>query len=144
MQPESISRGPTLSSVKALLEDARLPICDLTESHCEHFFFAGDSTAPAGIAGLELYGQAALLRSLVVLPVKRDTGVGTALVEHAERFARDAGVREIYLLTTTAEAFFLARGYQRARRESAPEAIRSTREFADICPASSALMMRRL
>lgn len=117
---------------------------DLTDSHCEHFFFAGDAAAPSGITGLELYGNAALLRSLVVLPVRRASGVGTALVQHAETFARGVGVREIYLLTTTAEAFFLARGYQLARRESAPEAIRSTREFADICPASSAFMIRRL
>jgi amino-acid N-acetyltransferase len=47
-------------------------------------------------------------------------------------------------LTTTAESFFAKHGYQRAARESAPAAIRGTREFAGICPASSTFMLRHL
>jgi N-acetylglutamate synthase-like GNAT family acetyltransferase len=53
-------------------------------------------------------------------------------------------VRRIFLLTTTAEAFFARRGYGRIAREHAPESIRTTCEFADICPASSALMVKTL
>ena len=140
----TISPRPTLATVKALLESARLPVEDLTESHCEHFFFAGDAGAPTGIVGLELYGDVALLRSLVVSPQQRNAGLGEALLGHAEHMARGAGVRAIYLLTTTAEPFFLARGYVRAPRDCAPAAIRSTREFAGICPASSAFMTRTL
>jgi amino-acid N-acetyltransferase len=140
----TISPRPTLSTVKALLESARLPIEDLTESHCENFFFAGEAGAPIGIVGLQIHGDVALLRSLVVSSEKRTAGLGTALVAHAEQAARASGVRVMYLLTTTAETFFLARGYERAQRESAPPAIRSTREFAGICPASSAFMMRTI
>ncbi len=55
-----------------------------------------------------------------------------------------SGVRSLFLLTTTAEEFFGQRGYARVARESAPETIRSTREFADICPASSVLMVKHL
>ena len=71
-------------------------------------------------------------------------GMGSALLDYAEQFALSRGVRTLYLLTTTAEGFFVRRGYSTAARENAPPAIRSTREFAGICPASSAFMSKQL
>jgi amino-acid N-acetyltransferase len=127
-----------------LLSSAQLPTEDLTEAHCEHFFFMGTRESPTALIGLELFGGVALLRSLAVSRQSRGTGVGTALVRHAEEYAREHGALTIYLLTTTAEIFFARRGYARASRESAPPAIRATREFAGICPASSAFMSRAL
>jgi len=62
----------------------------------------------------------------------------------AERHAREHGAREIYLLTTTAERFFARAGYESVPRNDAPSAIRETSEFATICPASAALMRKRL
>ena len=144
MQSETITARPLLSSAKALLEAADLPTADLTEQHCEHFFYLGSDESPSGLVGLEIYGEVALLRSLVVAPGVRRAGAGSALVSHAEQTARSAGVRVIYLLTTTAEEFFAKRGYRRAIRDAAPPAIRATREFAGICPASSAFMTRTL
>ena len=135
---------PTRKAATALLESAGLPTADLTDAHCDHFFFAGPAVAPTGLVGLELLGEVALLRSLVVSPEARSAGIGTALVRHAEAHARAQGVRALYLLTTTAEAFFLRRGYAPAPRDSAPSAIRSTREFAGICPASSAFLTKQL
>lgn len=144
MQPEAISTRPPLSSVKTLLASAGLPTEDLTEQHCDHFFYVGSADAPQGIVGLEIYDDVALLRSLVVVPGGQRKGVGSALLAHAESAARDAGVRAIYLLTTTAEHYFVKCGYHRTDRDSAPSAIRSTREFAGICPASSAFMTRAI
>ena len=139
-----ISQRPSLASTVALLADAQLPTEDLTEAHCDHFFFAGPASQPTGLVGLELFGDVALLRSLVVSAGRRRQGEGIALLAHAEHYARAHGVRQLYLLTTTAAAFFAKRGYVRATRESAPPAIRATREFAGICPASSAFMVRQL
>jgi len=79
-----------------------------------------------------------------VRPAHRGTGLGSMLVGHAEAHARRAGIRSIYLLTTTAEPFFAARGYANVARDRAPHAIRSSREFAGICPASSAFMAKTL
>jgi amino-acid N-acetyltransferase len=139
-----ISGKPTLQAAARLLEQAELPTADLTEAHCESFFFAGSPSQPTGLVGLEIFGDVALLRSLVVTPERRGTGEGSALLEHAENAARARGVRALYLLTTTAERFFAKHGYARAPREAAPPAIRATREFAGICPASSAFMSRVL
>lgn len=139
-----ISRKPARSAVIALLKEAGLPTADLPEEPLDQFFFVGLRSAPFGLIGLELHGEAALLRSLVVAPDHRAAGAGTALVAHVENHARAQGVRAIYLLTTTAEPFFTRLGYGRSGRDDAPPAIRSTQEFSKICPATSAFMMKRV
>lgn len=143
MQPE-VAQRPALAGAMALLASAQLPTEDLSDAHCEHFFFTGTNESPTALVGLELFGDVGLLRSLVVTPQARGAGAGSALVRHAETYAREHGVHTLYLLTTTAEAFFERRGYARADRESAPPAIRATPEFAGICPASSAFMSRTI
>jgi len=140
----AINARPSLAAARVLLEAAQLPTADLTPEHCERFFYQGPPTAPTALVGLELFGNVALLRSLVVGPTNREAGVGSALLRHAESYARSTGVNTVYLLTTTAEAFFARRGYVRTARDSAPPAIKTTREFAGICPASSALMSKSL
>ena len=139
-----ISHRPPLESAVAMLANARLPTEDLTEAHCDHFFCVGPASRPTGLVGLELLGDVGLLRSLVVTAEKRGQGEGTALLAFAEHYARDRGVRQLYLLTSTAEAFFAKHGYLRVARDAAPPAIRATREFAGICPTSSAFMIRQL
>jgi amino-acid N-acetyltransferase len=143
-QSIAISARPRLEEVSRLLDDAGLPTADLTEQHCEHFFYAGSATGPTGLIGLELFDEVALLRSLVVTRAQRAAGAGSALLRHAEEHARAVGVRRLYLLTTTAEEFFARRGYHLTPRDSAPASIRTTREFAGICPASSAFMSKPL
>jgi amino-acid N-acetyltransferase len=140
----SMAAGPTRAGALRLLESVDLPTADINDWSFEDFFFIGTATEPVGIVGLELYEDCALLRSLAVAPSARAAGAGTALVELAEAHARSHGVRNVYLLTTTAEDFFARRGYVRTGREAAPDAIRSTREFADICPAGSTLMVKHL
>jgi amino-acid N-acetyltransferase len=110
----------------------------------EDFFYSGSTAAPEAIVGIELCGPDALLRSLAVEPALRAHGVGSDLVMHAEEYARARGARTIYLLTTTAEAFFRSRGYSLTPRESAPPAIRATSEFSGLCPATSAFLSKRL
>lgn len=140
----AISEVPPLSAATQLLAAAGLPTHDLTDLHCQSFFYLGPPTAPTGLVGLERFGEVALLRSLVVAPAGRFAGAGSTLLRHAEEQARAHGVRRLYLLTTTAEAFFTRRGYQATPREDAPAAIRTTREFAGICPASSAFLSKAL
>jgi D-alanyl-D-alanine carboxypeptidase len=133
-----------LQTAKALLEASHLPSQDLTAAHLEHFFYAGPRESPYAMVGLELFGEAALLRSLVVAPGQRGAGVGSSLVSHVEHYAAEHGVTTIYLLTTTAEGFFTRLGYTPVARDEAPDSIRRTPEFADLCPASSAFLRKRL
>jgi amino-acid N-acetyltransferase len=117
---------------------------DLTDEHLEHFFYTGPDGSPTALVGLEIYATDALLRSLVVAPDVRTKGVGSAILRHAEDYAAARHVDAIYLLTTTAESFFERLGYGRVDRTHAPPSIQSTREFASLCPASAAFMIKRL
>jgi amino-acid N-acetyltransferase len=135
---------PAFDAAVALLESAGLPAKDLTAAHLQHFFYCGSRESPSGLVGLELFDDTALLRSLVVPPQARARGLGSMLVEHAEGYARSRGVRALYLLTTTAESFFAKRGYARVARGAVVEAIRSSHEFKELCPDTSALMLKAL
>ena len=139
-----IGQRPSLQAATSLLTSADLPVADLSDAHMANFFYCGSAQAPIGLVGLELHGPSALLRSLVVAPGNRSAGLGSALVKRAEAHARERGADAIYLLTTTAEAFFRRHGYETADRRNAPAEIKVTREFADICPASSAFLSKRL
>ncbi len=134
----------TESSVKRLLSEAKLPTADLTPEKLQTFFGCESGGSLDGVVGLELYGNVGLLRSLVVAPLRRSRGIGSALVAHAEGFAQARGVGSLYLLTTTAEHFFRQLGYERVSREAAPPEIQRTTEFSGICPVSSAFMVRQL
>jgi len=137
-QPSSVA------AVTRLLTEAELPSSDLTAAHLKHFLACGSRDAPDGIAGIELYGSVALLRSLAVSAKCRGRGYGRALVAQAERFAQSQGAKDIYLLTTTAERFFEGLGYVRVERDVVPLAIRHTQEFATLCPSSSTVMAKQL
>jgi amino-acid N-acetyltransferase len=141
-EPLMIRGRPPRPTATALLQAQGLPVSDITNEHLEHFFFVGSDSSPTGLIGLELYGTDALLRSLVVAENARSKGLGSTLVEHAEQYAISKNVRSIYLLTTTAEAFFKRLGYKRIERSRAPPSIERTREFAGLCPASSAFMVK--
>ena len=139
-----IFANPDESAVKQLLSESGLPIEDITAQHLQDFFGCGSGLELEGLVGLELFGEVALLRSLAVASSRRGSGVGSGLVAHAERHAKDQGVKSLYLLTTAAEKFFLRRGYTRIPREDAPAAIKGTKEFSGICPVSSVFMVKKL
>lgn len=69
---------------------------------------------------------------------------GTALCDRLEDRASADGVETLYLLTTTAAEFFADRGYVAVERSGAPDAIRGTTEFADLCPSSATCMAKSL
>jgi amino-acid N-acetyltransferase len=139
-----IFKNPDEQAVKRLLLDAGLPISDLTPEHMQHFFACGKPESIEGVVGIELFDDTGLLRSLAVTNYMRGRGLGKQLVAKAESYARERGIKALYLLTTTAEQFFDRLGYTRVQRETVPNSIKRTAEYAGICPASSAVMCKTL
>jgi len=135
---------PDRASVKQLLQDNNLPVADLDALDLSCFAGCGSKTSPSGVIGLEIYQHNALLRSLVVASSERGTGCGQALVAAIESFACDRGVHSLYLLTETAEHFFLRQGYAIIDRSNAPLTIRQTTEFSTLCPQSAIAMSKTL
>ena len=140
----NITRKPPEIEVKALLASVELPIEDISTEHMEHYFGAWTNSTLEGVVGVELHGSVALLRSLAVVSSKRRAGLGARLLVEVEQYAAEKGIQSIFLLTTTAEAYFTKRGYSALSRTAAPDAIRNTTEFAKICPLDSTLMVKRL
>ncbi len=136
-----------LAAVERLLADAGLPTDDvaaLFAGHAADFVVAEAPDAPgelAAVAGLEICGDDALLRSVAVRPAWRRHGVGEALVRHLVLAAEARGVRAMYLLTMTAEHYFPRFGFERVARDAVPAAVAATREFRGLCP-STAVPMR--
>lgn len=108
------------------------------------YFSADHSGAVVGYVGLEGEGRDLLLRSLVVLADRKARGLGARVLAAAEIVAGNMGAARLHLLTTTAEPFFARNGYRTANRQTAPEAMRRTREFAGLCPASAAYLIKDL
>ncbi len=139
-------RGATeadAESIVGLVREAGLAVPGVVE-HLRSFLIAERDERPVGAIGLELRGDAALLRSAVVAPAERGAGVGGALVGAVLDLARREGVRTLYLLTTSAEGYWTRHGFARVSREAVPERVRQSDEFLGACPASAAAMMRRV
>jgi len=96
------------------------------------------------MVGLEIKADCALLRSLAVKKTCRNQGLATDLVQRIEKYTRSLSLKRLYLLTMTAEDFFMKRGFQRTQRKSAPAGIQATAEFKDLCPVSAAFMTKQL
>lgn len=130
------------AGVVRLLEAADLPTAGLKPS-LPDFLVAEEGRRVVGAIGLEITGDCALLRSAVVDAERRGAGLGRDLVESVLDRAGNRGVREVYLLTTTAERFFPRFGFARIPRDVVPAAVRSSEEFRGACP-DSAIAMRRM
>jgi amino-acid N-acetyltransferase len=138
------ARPDDLGAIQSLLRTCSLPSEDLTPDHLAHFLVVPGEDGLRGCIGLEVRGEAALLRSLAVRSAARGQGLGGRLVAALERRARRTGLRALHLLTTTAAPFFRARGYEQIDREALPEPLRRTEEAARLCPASATCMRKRL
>ena len=128
-----------LDAVLALLVASDLPEAGVAE-HLGDFLVAEDGGRLVGVAGIEVHGRDGVLRSVVVDPDRRGTGLGGRLTESALAVARYRGLRRLYLLTTTAEDYFPRHGFRRIERAAAPPNVRQSVEFREACPASAVAM----
>ncbi len=128
--------------VTGLLKQNNLPTSDITAT--TPLFALYDEGNLIGSIGLETYKEEGLLRSLCVAQEKRQSGVGNQLVSFIEDFARAKGIKTIYLLTTTAAAYFRKKEYQTITRNDVPDVLKQTSEFTSTCPASATVMKKDL
>lgn len=139
------ARIEDIAAIRELLTRAALPVADVSETSPITFFvFEDDEHVITGCIGLEEYRDVGLLRSLAVSSDASGSGVGRALVATIEEAAALRGTGQLYLLTTTASDFFVRGGYKVTDRESAPDAIRGTSQFAELCPTSATFMTKML
>jgi amino-acid N-acetyltransferase len=148
-----------LSAIEELLAAASLPTSGVSEQ-LSAFVVAevvdeslpdesagragGSRDVVVGVGGLETHGRFTLLRSVVVAPGYRGRGIASALCSWLEQEAARRGCGYLFLLTETAETFFLRRGYVVVARADAPTEIATTEEYTTLCPDSAILMAKEL
>ena len=122
------------------LSTAGLPVDDLAAT-TQRFFVLEDGAAYGGFA---YRGSVALLRSLVVAPERRRSGIGGAALDDLLGEIRRAGAAEVWLLTMGAADFFARHGFRAVDRRSAPALVKDSAQFSTLCPASAVLMCKTL
>jgi len=144
MTPDITPAGPAdLPAILELLTASKLPRAGI-EDHLASTLLARVDSGVVGTAALELYGRAALLRSVAVATRFQGQGLGAALTVAALDLARRRGVRTVYLLTETAGRFFPRFGFRPITRADVDVAVRGSTEFTTACPASALVMRAEL
>jgi amino-acid N-acetyltransferase len=132
-----------MPTIRALLESADLPTSDLATARPQFVVALEGSQIVAG-AALQRFGQSALLRSVVVVPELRGSGLGRLIVREVECTALAAGINQLILLTQTAKSFFEQQRYQVIDRKDAPADMQQSEAFRSLCPASATCMAKTL
>lgn len=128
-----------IPAIKDLLIASDLPTAGVDE-HWRTFIVARDGDRIVGCGGAEAYQFAALLRSIAVVPDYRSQGLGRKMVRQLLDRLASRGLREFYLLTTTAEAYFKKRGFKTIDRDEVHPQLLNSREFQDACPSTATCM----
>ena len=131
-------------AVEKLIADCGLHTEDITVSILRNMIVARKGPRIVGTVALEAAGSCGLLRSLAVLERYRGQGVADRLMAAIEKSARQIGIQTLYLLTLTAESYFLDKGFQKTKRSAAPAGIRDTTEFRNLCPDSAVCMKKSI
>ena len=93
---------------------------------------------------MEQYDEYGLLRSMATDPAYRNNGIASSLVATLFNYGKSLGLKEMYLLTETAENYFAKRGFQKINREETPAAIRQSAEFSHLCPSTAVVMKKEI
>lgn len=137
--PEVSIKEVGTSEITKMLRDCELPTEDLNPSQ-SIFLGAFNGDILIGCIGLERLGEIGLLRSLAVHINFRGQGLGIKLAEVILRKAEDKSLDQVYLLTTDAEIFFKKLGFIEIIKNEAPDSVKKTKQYSEICSDSAVVM----
>jgi ubiquinone/menaquinone biosynthesis C-methylase UbiE/N-acetylglutamate synthase-like GNAT family acetyltransferase len=136
------ARSEDVPLITSLLEENGLTSLGVAEAPGN--FIVLEHFGIAAVAGMEVRGDAGLLRSLAVRLRDRKKRFGERMTAAIIDKARAQGVRTVFLLTGTAERFFEKAGFVTARREDIPAPLMQSSALDKICPESSTVMLKTL
>jgi amino-acid N-acetyltransferase len=133
--------GGDLDGIKRLLVASLLPSRDVG-GESQRFIVASEGGRLLGCAGLQVAGQDGLVRSMAVHWTRRNAGLGSKLHERLLFEAALAGVQTLYVVTTTAEDFFVGHGFRKTAAHEVPLGLQASEEFTAFVPGGSTVMSR--
>jgi amino-acid N-acetyltransferase len=125
--------------IEALLIANKLPTEGISD-HWKTFVVARDGDVIVGCGGAEAHEFAALIRSVVVAESHRSRGIGRRIVRQLLDRLASRGLREFYLLTTTAQAYFAKRGFKPIDRDEIHPQLLASAELTGACPDDAVCM----
>jgi amino-acid N-acetyltransferase len=128
--------------VITLLEIAKLPTTDISDDTVLYLLQNNEKTI--GTAGLDIFDDCALLRSVSIIKEEQGKGFGKILNREIENYAKESGINCLYLLTTDAKDFFGKLGFCVIKREESPAVLQQTAEFNSLCPSTATVMKKRI
>lgn len=131
------------AELRAFVEAAGLPVDDV-QPGAQQYLLAREGKRLVGTVGLEVVGGDALARSLAVAMDRRGEGIGESLLQALAERASSRGIRALYALTTTAERYATARGFERIDRKEVPTGIAGLAQFQSLCPVSAVCLRQWL
>jgi len=145
------AHGDDRAELEALLAACELPADGLDDAFPHGFAIARLGGRIAGAAGVERWGEHALLRSVAVVPELRAHHLGAALVADRLAWARTRAldgdppaVASISLLTSEAAAFFARLGFEAISRDALPAPLAASQQLSGACcTRAHAMRLRR-
>lgn len=110
------------------------------EDYVDYFMVMEMDGSLVATAGLEVYKDAAVLRSVAVLPEYQRQNLDDGLVRAVINFADRRNIRKLFLFTQTAGEFFKKIGFRPISRENIDERCKSSKQFKSMCPKESSVM----
>jgi len=138
-----VSSEEEFAEFRDAIKSAGLPDEDLNYQNQVLIAYYQDN-ALVGTGGLEIIDKFGLLRSVSVNQQHRNQQVGRLITSDILANAKGSNLEEVYLLTETARDFFQKLGFTQIGRDTVPDEIKSTTEFAHVCPESAACMKIKL
>ncbi len=137
------SKSKDLLLIEGLLKQNNLPYQDIKSDKID-FFLAYKDSLLIGIVGLEVFDNIALLRSMVVKEEYRNKGYGSEICKLIIDYAKNKQIKEIYLLTYTADKYFKKLRFIELLRDELPKEIKQTKQFSQLCPCSAVCMVLKI
>lgn len=130
-----------LPAIRSLLTLVGLTIAGVGQQ-LDRFLVVEDAGQIVACAGLETYGSHTLLRSVAVHPDHRNRGLAALLVTRLVEQAGQDRLDAVYLLTTTAEAYFRRFGFDTILREDVDPSVQQSAEFGEgVCATARAMIL---
>jgi len=125
------ARHEDIPAIESLLATESLPLTPIA-AFLDGFSVLESDRDILGSAGIEMYGEAAFLRSVVVAQSVQGTGMGDRLVRSALDYAQRTGAQRVYLFTMDAANFFARFGFVAISMDDFETAVRAAPQYVGV------------
>lgn len=132
--------GSDLREILELLKRVGLPIAGVDNNISDFLVGTSKTNELLAVIGMEIAGANGLLRSLACDPNFCKQGIAAELVAAAVTAAREQGIKNLYLMTQSAEKYMRKFGFKTIERQDIPEDLLKHSELNSACPACSTCM----